>query len=417
MELSNESPVVGEQLVAEIVLFFKSTIDVQSYQPIPGWKADGFWKEELADGKQPQAISIIRQGQRYRKATLIKYALFPSKSGELELGPFQVNATIRYSVLNRDPFSSFFGGFGANQKSVELETEPTTINVKALPETDDGFIGAVGHFRIRRTASVNEALVGETIEIKTEVSGTGNIALVGKPEYDFPENLEVYEPQESQNINRRGTQISGTKTFTDVVIGRRPGEATIPATSLSYFDNNANRIVRVALPEINLTIKQDPRFVATPGVSITLDIQPVVGLVSWKKVSDINDFTVQWWFWALVGSPVLILGIGFFSLQHMTRLNTDESYARRFGASRKTQAMFRKADELAQSNEIREAYSALHEALSGFITDKLGLAKAGLSDLQLAEAVKEKGLSGDESESLKNLLTKCSTIRFAPVAI
>lgn len=416
MELSNKNPVVGEQLVAEIVLFFKSTIDVQSYQPIPGWKADGFWKEELSDGKQPQAISIIRQGQRYRKATLVKYALFPSKSGDLELGPFQVNATIRYSVLNRDPFSSFFGGFGANQKSVELETEPMKVNVEAFPETDEGFIGAVGQFRIRRSASVEEALVGETIEIRTEVSGTGNIALIGRPEYEFPENLEVYEPQESQNINRRGTQISGTKTFTDVVIGRRPGTVVVPPTTLSYYDNSKNQIVRVALPEISLNIKQDPRFVATPGVSITLDVQPVVGLVAWSQQSDINAFTVQWWFWVLLGSPVLMLGVGYLSLQHINRLNSDENYARRFGASRKTQVMFKRADEAAQGEEIREAYSALHEALAGFITDKLSLPKAGLSDQEIVDAMIEKGLSAEESEDLKSLLVKCSTIRFAPVA-
>src|SRR5690625_7101908 len=75
----------GQQSVASIVLYFKQGMEVTSYQPTSGWRTDGFWKEELENIRQPQAESVILSGVRYRTATLLRYALFPTRSGELSL--------------------------------------------------------------------------------------------------------------------------------------------------------------------------------------------------------------------------------------------------------------------------------------------------------------------------------------------
>ena len=95
MELSNPKPYVGEQVLATVVIYFKNSLEILSYQPTAGWKAEGFWKEELNDGKQPQVTSDIINGVSYRKAELMKYALFATKSGKLNLSPFTVVTTVR----------------------------------------------------------------------------------------------------------------------------------------------------------------------------------------------------------------------------------------------------------------------------------------------------------------------------------
>jgi hypothetical protein len=108
IEVDDTEPIVGQQLIASLVIYFKSGVEVTSYQPSPGWRTDGFWKEQLENIEQPRAESVILGDVRYRKATLLRYALFPSRSGELKLSPFELNLGIRTQQLRNDPFGSVF---------------------------------------------------------------------------------------------------------------------------------------------------------------------------------------------------------------------------------------------------------------------------------------------------------------------
>ncbi|HAH51466.1 MAG TPA: protein BatD, partial [Balneola sp.] len=70
LEPSTTDPVVGQQVVADVVLYFKSEIDVSNYNTVPGWKAEGFWKEELNNPAQARTTSVIINGIRYKRARL-----------------------------------------------------------------------------------------------------------------------------------------------------------------------------------------------------------------------------------------------------------------------------------------------------------------------------------------------------------
>lgn len=132
LEPSAMEPVVGQQVVADIVLYFKSGIEVSSYQPSQGWKAEGFWKEELQYPQRAQTTSTIINGTRYNRAGLLQYAIFPTKSGELTISPFEISIAVRQQRSSREPF-----GFGLGQERMALETQPVTLNVRQLPEIDN----------------------------------------------------------------------------------------------------------------------------------------------------------------------------------------------------------------------------------------------------------------------------------------
>ncbi len=248
LEVSDKQPITGQQIISNVVLYFQDGLEVNSYQPVPGWKAEGFWKEELTNTDRPQATSTIIDGVRYRKARLLQFALFPTKSGELEISPYEIVVSVRSTRSRGDSFSSFFGGFGGNQRQIELNSDPVTLDVRDLPASDDSYyFGAVGNYDINRQVSTTKAVEGESIEIKTDISGTGNIPLITKPEYDLPDGLEVYEPQETSELNRRNHQISGNKTFTDVIIARKSGTYTIPEKKIAYFDPDRNQYIYLHL--------------------------------------------------------------------------------------------------------------------------------------------------------------------------
>ena len=148
VEIDEQNPVPGQQIVASIQLYFKQGIEVTSFQPNAGWRTDGFWKEELQNIRQPQAESVILEGVRYRTATLIRYALFPTRSGELTLSEFPLNVGIRTQTARNDPFGSFFGSAGS-QRRVTLESEPLTVDVRNIPSAPNALsINAVGDLSV-----------------------------------------------------------------------------------------------------------------------------------------------------------------------------------------------------------------------------------------------------------------------------
>lgn len=414
LRVSDARPVTGEQLIANVVLYFKEGLEVRSYQPIPGWKAQGFWKEELASADRPSVESTILNGVRYRTARLLQFALFPTKAGELTISPYQIRVSVRPSSQRDDPFSSFFGGFGTNQRQVELETDPVTINAQPLPAADtSSYIGAVGSFRISRSIDVTSAQVGESIEIETRISGTGNVPLINKPEYDFPAGLEVYEPQENASINRGNQRISGTKTYTDVVVARTPGTFTIPEARLAYYNPGRGQYVTETLPAHRITVTANPNATTPLPQSESLSLQPVTGLASWVTPGA-ETLTGRWWFWAGLLLPALLLGIAYWRKTYRHKMNTDRTFARAQQADEKARGRLDEALAHSEQGETKAAYNALQKALAGYISDRLGLPEAGLSIEQYIAALEEHNVNKDLIKNVRMLLNKCATINYAP---
>jgi len=414
IEIDEESPIVGQQLIASLVIYFKTGIEVTSYQPASGWRTDGFWKEQLENIEQPQAETVILGDVRYRKATLLRYALFPSRSGELTLSPFELNLGIRSRPQRNDPFGSVFGGLGTNQRRVTLETEEIILPISRIesPETGES-IGAVGNFNISRRASVTQAYIGESIDVTTIISGEGNLPLVSKPSYTFPENFEIYSPQEETDISRRGTTISGTRTFRDRVVPRTAGIFSIPEKRIAVFDPEIYRYNYVTLPSIEIEVIRDPAAtVADAGQNVNLQL--MTGLAVWQQSGSQNLLNSNWiWIGFLI--PLITLVIAWKQKRHVNRLQTDESFARAHHAWDKVEELLLKAESKVAEDNSKEVYNLLHKVITGYITDRTGLPGAGLSDNEIVDETGKRVKNGNLSQDLKKILNKCANISYAPV--
>lgn len=414
MEISDKKPVPGQQLIADVILYFKDGLEVNSYQPVPGWKAEGFWKEELENTERPRAQSTIVNGIRYRKARLLQFALFPTKTGDLTISPYEIIVSVRAASSRNDPFSSFFGGFGSNQRQVELKTDPVKLEVEPLPAVETGtYIGAVGSFTINRKISTDKAVAGESIEIETTIRGTGNVPLITKPEYNLPEGLEVYDPQESSSLNRRNQRISGTKVFTDIIIARTPGSYVIPEKTVAYFNPARNQYVQEALPALTFSVIRDPNATIAADQPLALPIKPVTGLASWTSTSSTLVLN-RWWFWLGLLFPLIVLGIGYWQKTYRDKMTNNTAFARSKRASEIAAKRLEEAIEKSEKGHIREAYNLLQKALTGFIGDKLNLPEAGLSIQSYVSALQDKGVDMNLVKNVRMLLDKCATISYAP---
>jgi hypothetical protein len=413
VEVDDANPVPGQQIVASLNLYFKQGVEITSFQPTAGWRTDGFWKEELQNIRQPQAESVILNGVRYRKATLIRYALFPSRSGSFTLSEFPLNVGIRTQPQRNDPFGSFFGS-GTNQRRVSIESEPVEITVRPLPAAQNAIsMNAVGDLRIERRLSRSEVETGETIELITRVEGTGNIPLVRRPDYNLPDGLDRYTPQESSNIERRGLNIRGEKTFTELIVARAPGTFQIPEERVAVFDPGAGRYRYITLQPLSFEARPAPGAPVVTASTTAGSLRPVNGLAIWHTASS-QPLHQTSLFWILLAIPAIALIAGLQQKHYRHKMMTDSGFARSQRAVENAKERIRLARAAVENRQPKECYNLLHKAITGFITDKLGLPEAGFSDAGLIEKIEEKGAGIELIKKLRGMLNKCATISYAP---
>lgn len=407
LEPTTQNPVVGQQVVADIVLYFKSEVEVSNYNTVPGWKAEGFWKEELNNPTQARTTSVIINGIRYKRARLLQYALFPTKAGELTLSPYSLTVRVRNSRRTaRDPFNFSFG-----QENKELKTLPVTLNVGRPPAIENAeYIGAVGDFEIKRTIKPGSAYVGESVEIITEITGSGNLPLLNKPEYDFPESLELYNPQENTSITRDNRVIAGSKTFTDIIIARNDGTYSIPEKRIATFNPDKNSYEYFTLSEINFRADIDPNATVTSLEDMRLDIEPVTGLAQWKQKSG-TPLTERNSIWVMLFTSFLLFIGAYGYKSYYDKLNNDAGFARSTKAKDKAMETL---DNAKTTEDIKEGYHKIQKALSQFIADKMNLPIAGVSGQSLITEIQKKGADKSVITEAKRIFDKCETIAYAP---
>ncbi|MEX2351961.1 MAG: BatD family protein [Balneolaceae bacterium] len=417
IEISDPEPVVGQQMVASLVIYFRDGVEVTSYQPASGWRTDGFWREELQNIEQPRTESVFLGNVRYRKATLLRYALFPSRAGELSLTPFSLNLGIRSQPRSNDPFGSMFGGFGTNTRRVTVETEPKAITAKSLDEPGEGLpIGAVGQFDITREINTGTVSAGEPVELVTRIRGEGNLPLVRRPEYDFPTGVELYPPQEETDLNRRGTAISGTRTFRQTFVALDPGRITLQEEQVPVFHPVSETFTWHTLPAIELEVRGDPRGVLSSSGAAS-NLQPMTGLALWQK-PDSGSPIRTFFLWTGSLLPLFLLLIGYRQKRLQERLLSDTGFSRSYHAFQRARQRLDLAEtEMADGSAgPKRIYSLIHQALTGFLTDRMGLPEAGLSNSEILHHFKELPQAAPIQASLKKLLERCETIQYAPVA-
>jgi len=96
-------------------------------------------------------------------------------------------------------------------------------------------------------------------------------------------------------------------------------------------------------------------------------------------------------------------------------MTTDIAFSRSKKATKLAAQQFSEAEKQASSGDIKAAYGCIHKAMAGYIGDRLNLPPAGLSDEQYRDALLVGKTDKDVVEEIFNLLTTCSTIRYAPV--
>jgi hypothetical protein len=409
----------GEQVTVAYKMYTRLSFAQPHISKLPTYQ--GFWAEEIATPNNVYFDREQYQGKTYNAATLRRAALFPTRSGELTVTPFEMEVPVQIREGGNQGF--FNDPFFSRVRTVEhvARSNRVVVNVKPLPETNlESFKGAVGEFTMNVELDKTEVKRNEPITIRVTISGSGNIKLVQSPDVVIPPGFERYDPQIDERITA-GTPVRGTKTFEYLIVPRRSGEKVIPPIEFAYFDLSEERYRTISSKPTRISIQQasaeptedfskhqvealdrDIRFIKTESGSFT-------------KIGE--RYYDSWLYWTLVAVPLAALIGAVLWRRRADELAADVGLLRLKRAEKTAKQRLKLAEEALGKKNHAAFYHAISNALTGYLCDKKRVPLAEFAIDDMVERLRADGVPPPTLKRLKETFERCEFARFAPGAL
>ena len=413
-EIDKDELYMGEQVTVTYKLYTRVQLGLEK---IDYPKSVGFWQEDLSIPQPPRFNRIPIKGVEYQVATLYKVALFPTKTGSLEISPMSITAQVRKKQKNNrrsiwdDPFFSSF-----NNRTVQklIRTDVVKVNVNPYPEGQPAdFTGAVGDFNIRTWVDTSEVRINEAVTLNVELRGTGNINMFSLPEINFPGDMDVFPPNSSFEKEKLWDQYTGTILWEYILIPRGSGRYQLPRIQLSFLNPKDGSWNKAGAKSISLNVLpgEDDFISSTKGFT-----KEEISLLG----SDIRYNTTSISNWVLRNEPTIsirslsshiIAAILFLLPIPITRFK-----GHRLNNARKRQsnkALKKALKNLTKSEE--DPFMQVSRVLYIYLKDRFFLSSEHLDPLSVKRTLKGI-IEADHLDALIKILKLCDAGRYGPEA-
>ncbi len=345
----------------------------------------------------------------YKYKPIKRVALFPQKTGLLEIKPMTVQTRLRVEGQQR--------GFYEKISSPVLQ-----LNVKPLPEAGkpEDFSGAIGTYDVRVTSgSSNTISLNEAYTLGMTIYGAGDLKQIQAPDLGLnPKDFDLYEPKTSEKVYENKGKVSGTKTFEYVFLPKKTGSFTV-APSFSYFDPELSEYVTKTPDTIAFRVVRGAAGAATTFDAIdeenqlkNQDILPLKTTTSLHTRG--RGFFGSFPFWAMLVLPILLFGgvIGYRQML-IKRGQIDPNLLRQQGAGKVAQERLATAKTHLDANRSRDFYDEISHALWGYVGDKLRIPLSQLSKENVREKLSNHQVAEADTDRFVSLLNTCEMALFA----
>ena len=412
--------VVGEPIKAGLKLYQRA--DIAGFESADFPDFDGFWSQETYVPTNIQFTRDVYNDQIYNVAILREYTLIPQHAGTIVIDSAELVCllNVRVSSGGQSMFDGFFDEYATVRKKVT--TRPVSVHVKALPSgAPSSFAGGVGSYTFTASLSRDSLSVHDAASLILKVSGRGNISLLETPKITFPLDMESYDPKVSSNVASNG--LSGTKEYEYPFIPRSSGDFEIGPILYSYYDVDQHKYVTIDAGTLKLSVAKGGDYEDSPAMT------PISG---GKKVEnrgeDIRHISTQPQeftkkgeffvgsdlFWILFGVFCLLALVIWIVFRKAAARKADVVGMKNRKATKMALKRLRFAGTLLKKNLYTAFYEELHNALLGYISDKLNMPVSELSKERMSEALLQNGVLESYVAELMEILDSCEYARYAP---
>jgi len=418
-EISNSNPYVGESISVVYKIFVDvNKVSVRNTREIESPSFNGFWNQNI-EVKQWEPKEGSFQGKPHRYAIIKKTVLIPQKAGELSIDPMEIEISAGVPLGRRD----LFGNMISNNTTFTATTGKRIVNVKSLPQVNRplDFTGAVGDYDFKVTSNKTELKANESAQIKVEVTGNGNLKLVGLPKIETPDGLEKYEPEHKEKIITSLGGLRGSVYDQYTVVPQYRGKFKIPPVSFSYFSlqdktyktiNSDAIIINAPQGKLSSEINNAVSSVKRNVISNAKDIRFISTTSDLEILSKKEDFLGSKLFYILLLLPILSIPLGIFIGIKKEKRDSDIVGNKR-----------RKADKLArkylseakkQLGNKDQFYIALEKALHNYLKAKLRVETFDISKEKIREILQKRNVEFNDIEDFIKVLDDCDYARYSP---
>ncbi len=420
IEFDRKTAYRGQPILATVLIYTRSNISGFDEVKFPAFT--GFWSQEVETPGNVTFQRVNIDGKIYNMGVLKKYLLFPQRTGDISIEPFEI--TVLYQQRGGRPqsmFDEFFGSFQTARR--KLVSKPTVLKIRDLPpNAPKSFTGAVGQFNVEASFDKTEIKTNEAVNLKIRVAGSGNLRLIQSPKIEFPGGFEVFDPKTTDRINTSSQGATGSKLFEYVAIPRAPGNFDFGQVEFTYFDPIQEKYVTLKSKPLNLKVEadgsepanlqmvgfgredirfigQDIRFIKTDGFKLKLN--GTLLIASTKYI-------------AYLFIILLIFIVLFFWLKHQRKLKRNIALVRTRRANKMARKRLKMAMQLLKESKEEQFYEELLKAMWGYISDKLSIPIANLTSETAKENLALRNVPEADTEELLRIISTCEYARFAP---
>ncbi|MDX1630134.1 MAG: BatD family protein, partial [Fulvivirga sp.] len=161
---------------------------------------------------------VLINGERYTQYKVYQGAFYPLNAEDIQFPKVGLEM-IKYKVARNPSF------FGQNKKEdfKTFYTDTKAVRVKELPPHPLRDQVAVGDYLLDERISTAQLETGKSFSYEFNIYGEGNISAITPPEVDGKDNFDFYDPNVTQNINRKNGRVTGSKSFAFFGIPKEPG--------------------------------------------------------------------------------------------------------------------------------------------------------------------------------------------------
>lgn len=414
----------GESLVAEIKVYTQKNL--AGFEDIKLPPFTGFWSQDI---ESPQQIQLHREnvnGQIYDVGLFKKVLLFPQRSGEIVIDPFEITMITQDRVRSNNPFDDFFGG-SYSRVPYKLKSKAISIKVKPLPANKPShYNGAVGNFTMQASVDKTQINANEAVNLQIRISGNGNLKLIKPIKVDFPPDIDVYDPKTSLKSKASNAGVSGAITFDYLFIPRYAGTYRIAPITFSYFDTSTKTYKTVASKEFAINVaKGSGDAEMTSGIVQGLtkeDVKYIGKDIRFLKTNFELTKKEKTLFNSLIFYLVYVISSLLFLLLILVRRaqikqNANQAKVKNRKANKVSKKRLKKASGFLKQNKDEQFYDEVLKAIWGYLSDKLEIPVANLSKDNVAEMLDIRKVDNESVVSLMQLLDACEFARYAPASV
>jgi len=417
-EISNPTPVVGEQVTIDIKVY--TQIDIEQLEIVKEPSFESLFSHYVRSYNGPKGQERIN-GKEYTTKVLRRIVVFPSKSGTVVVEPAMVDIGVPVNGGN-SLFNPFY-----QLATYSIKSTPVELEVQALDGAPAGFSGMVGNFQMQAHVPETNIQSDEVIQLKIRMVGEGDIKQLLPPDLGVNKKyFDQFEPNSKEDIREGGGLLGGIKTFDYVLTPKAIGEFSIQPKFV-YFDAKKKKFVTL---DTLIPIKITKGKIDLPTTAELDKMQANAYNGEQKEEAELLTYgepqkeavfqqkrqpflgTLPFWLLALV--PFLAMGGAFYykkQLEQQAAIPVSER--KKQNAASEASKRLQAANEQMNTGDAKAFYNEISKALLGFVSDKYNIPTVQLTKDNVKQRLSQQEIAKEKIDNLLAILQTCEMALFA----